>query len=94
MILATGVAPKADHAAEIENCLPPQDIKQLQHFCFMVNFYRLFLPNCAQVLKPLTDLLRGGSKDFAMDRRCSGGFSASKAPPSGIGATPTPCPKC
>jgi hypothetical protein len=26
----------------------------------MVNFYRCFLPNCAQVLKPLTDLLKGG----------------------------------
>jgi hypothetical protein len=25
----------------------------------MVNFYRSLLPNCAQVLKPLTDLLRG-----------------------------------
>jgi hypothetical protein len=27
----------------------------------MVNFYRRFLPNCAQVLHPLTDLLKGGS---------------------------------
>jgi hypothetical protein len=27
----------------------------------MVIFYR-FLPNCAQVLKPLTDLLKGGAK--------------------------------
>jgi hypothetical protein len=30
----------------------PQDIKQLQHFLVMVNFYRCFLPNCAQVLRP------------------------------------------
>ncbi len=59
-ILATGAAPTADHAAEIENCPPPQDIKQLQRFLGMVNFYRRFLPNCAQVLKPLTDLLKGG----------------------------------
>jgi hypothetical protein len=59
-ISATGAAPTADHAAEIENCPPPQDIKQLQRFLGMVNFYRRFLPNCAQVLKPLTDLLRGG----------------------------------
>jgi hypothetical protein len=28
----------------------------------MVNFYHRFLPNCAQVLKPLTDLLKGGAK--------------------------------
>jgi hypothetical protein len=59
-ISATGVAPTADHAAKIENCPPPQDIKQLQRFLGMVNFYRRFLPNCAKVLKPLTDLLKGG----------------------------------
>jgi hypothetical protein len=59
---ATGVAPTADHAAEIKNCQPPQDIKRLQRFLSMVNFYRRFLPKCAQILKPLTDLLKGGAK--------------------------------
>jgi hypothetical protein len=62
MISATGATPTADHAAEIENCPPPQDINQLQCFLGMVNFYCRFLPICAQVLKPLTDLLRGGAK--------------------------------
>jgi hypothetical protein len=51
-ISATGATPTADHATEIENCPPPQDIKQLQRFLGMENFYRRFLPNCAQVLKP------------------------------------------
>jgi hypothetical protein len=38
-ILVTGLAPAADHAAEIKNCPPPpQDIKQLQRFLGMVNF--------------------------------------------------------
>jgi hypothetical protein len=46
----------ADHATEIKSCPPPQDIKQLQRFLGIVNFYCCFLPNCAQVLKPLTDL--------------------------------------
>ncbi len=43
-ISAAGVAPTTDHATEIENCQPPQDIKQLQRFLGMVNFYRRFLP--------------------------------------------------
>jgi hypothetical protein len=34
-ISATGAAPMAGHAAEIENCPPPQDIKQLQRFFFL-----------------------------------------------------------
>jgi hypothetical protein len=59
---AKGAAPKADHAAKINYCPPPQDIKQLQCFLGMVNFCHYFLLNCAQVMKPLTDLLKGGAK--------------------------------
>jgi putative transposase len=51
MISATGAAPTANHAAEIKNWPPPQNIKQLQRFLGMVNFYRHFLPKCAQILK-------------------------------------------
>jgi hypothetical protein len=61
-ISVMGAAPTADHTAKIKNCPPPQDIKQLQHFLSMVNFYRRFLPTCAQILKPLTDLLKGRAK--------------------------------
>jgi putative transposase len=52
----------AEPTAAIDAGPPPQDIKQLQRFLGMVNFYRRFLPGCAQVLQPLTDLLRGGTK--------------------------------
>jgi hypothetical protein len=41
-ISATGAAPTADQAAKIKNCPLPQDIKQLQCFFGMVNFYRHF----------------------------------------------------
>ncbi len=41
-------------------------------------------PQDAQVLKPLTDLLKGGGgQDFAMDCRSSGGFPTNKVAPSG-----------
>jgi hypothetical protein len=49
-ISVTGLARKAGHAAEIKSC-PPQDIKQLECFLDIVNFYRHFLPNCALVLR-------------------------------------------
>jgi hypothetical protein len=40
-ISATGSAPTTGQAAKIESCPPPpQEIKQLQHFLRMVNFYR------------------------------------------------------
>jgi hypothetical protein len=53
-ISETGAAPMSVHVAEIKNCPPPQDIKQLQRFLGMVNFYRCFLPKYAQVLKTLS----------------------------------------
>jgi hypothetical protein len=61
-ISAIGSTPKDNHAAEIKPCPPPQNITQQQRFLGMVNFYHQFLPNCVQVLHPLTDLLKGGPK--------------------------------
>ncbi len=50
-ISAAGAAPTVGHAAEIKFCPPPHDIKQLQRFLGIVDFYCRFLPNCAQVLR-------------------------------------------
>jgi hypothetical protein len=77
-ISAAGAAHKANHAAEIENCPPPQDVKQLQRFLGMVNFYRRFLPKCAQVLRPLTDLLKGGAKTLEWTASAQEAFQAAK----------------
>ncbi len=83
----------ADHATEIKNCPPPQDIKQLQRFLGMVNFYRRFLPNCTQILKPLTDLLKGGAKTLEWTVSTQEAFENAKTPCGG-GAPPTSCPEC
>ncbi len=77
-ISATGAAPTADHDAEIENCPPPQYIKQLQRFHGMVNFYRRFLPNCAQVPKPLTYLLKEGAKTLQWTAAAQEAFQQAK----------------
>ena len=37
----------------------PQDLKQLQRFLGMINFYRRFLPQAARTLLPLTAALSG-----------------------------------
>jgi putative transposase len=68
----------AAHAAEIESCLSPQDIKQLQRFLGIVNFYRCFLPNCAQVLRPLTNLLKGGAKTLRWTAVAQEAFQSAK----------------
>jgi hypothetical protein len=94
-ISVAGAAPTAAHTAEIKLCPPPQDIKQLQHFLGMVNFYCRFLPNCAQVLRPLTDLQREGEgQNIGVDRIGTGGIPECKTPPGSGGTPPTSRPKC
>jgi hypothetical protein len=56
-----GVRPLQRHAIS-DFSSAPQDVKQLQQFLGMVNFYRRFLPDIARTLQPLTDALRGDPK--------------------------------
>ncbi len=71
MISVTGAAPTANHAAEIKNCPPTQDIKQLQRFLSM-------LSKCVQILKPLTDLLKGGAKTLEWTASAQEAFQNAK----------------
>jgi hypothetical protein len=44
----------------------------------MMNFYRRFLPNCAQVLRSLTDLLKGGAKMLEWTASAQEAFQGAK----------------
>jgi hypothetical protein len=57
-----GVRPLQQHVQAISDFPPSQDVKQLQQFLGMVNFYRRFLPGIVRTLQPLTDTLRGDPK--------------------------------
>jgi hypothetical protein len=57
---------------------PPQEIKQSQCFLGMVNFYRCFLPNCAYVLHPFTDLLKGGPRTLQWTAKAQESFQKVK----------------
>ena len=56
-ISASGITPLPEKVEAISSFPIPQTMKQLRQFLGMVNFYRRFLPNCAEVLAPLTNLL-------------------------------------
>jgi hypothetical protein len=67
-ISLTGAAPTADHAAEIKNCPPPQDVKQLQRFLGME---KLLPPFFAQVCTGLESFNRspeGWGQNVGVDR--------------------------
>jgi len=79
MISAAGIQPLPQHLAAIQDFPPPADIKQLQRFLGMVNFYRRFLPGIAGTLQPLTDLLKGSPKTLGWSPSAAAAFEAAKA---------------
>ncbi|BHF83328.1 hypothetical protein SprV_0802647600 [Sparganum proliferum] len=54
-----GLRPLPSKVEAVRNFLPPTSKRQLQRFFGMVNFYRRFLPNCADLMLPLTNMLSG-----------------------------------
>ncbi len=72
-----GVRPLQRHVQAISDFPPPQDLKQLQQFLGMVNFYSRFLPGIARTLQPLTDALQGAPK--TLEWLPTAAFGAAKA---------------
>jgi len=51
-------------AQDIVNWPRPKNQKEVQQILGLWNFYRRFIPNYAQIVAPITDLLRGDGKSF------------------------------
>nr|VZI00068.1 unnamed protein product [Spirometra erinaceieuropaei] len=54
-----GLRPLPSKVEAVRNFPPPTSKRQLQRFLGMVNFYRRFIPNCADLMLPLTNMLSG-----------------------------------
>jgi hypothetical protein len=63
-ISTSGIIPLSDKLKAITDYPEPNSFKQLERFDGLVNFYRRFIPHCAELMQPLTDLLRGKRKKF------------------------------
>ena len=46
----------------LQDLQPPTSLYQLRHFLGLLNYYRRFIPYCADLLSPLSDLLRNKKK--------------------------------
>jgi len=83
---AAGISPLQKHVTALQQFPPPSDLKQLQRFLGMINFYRRFLPGIAGILQPLTDLLRGNPKTLLWSGAAATAFVAAKE--ALLGCTP------
>ena len=58
----------------------PTNMKSFRQFLGMVNFYRRFIPNCASILQPLTNLLTNIKRcDIVVSGDALSAFSKTKA---------------
>lgn len=53
------IQPLEANVKTIRNIPQPSSFRTVREFLGLLNFHRRFIPGCAHLLKPLTDLLRG-----------------------------------
>ena len=75
-----GISPSPTKTEAIIQFPVPTNLKSLRQFLHMVNFYRRFIPNCANILQPLTNLLTNTKKcDIVVSGDALSAFSKIKA---------------
>ena len=52
-----GIRPLESKVEAIRNFKEPANMKELRRYLGMINFYRRFIPHCAEILRPLHELL-------------------------------------
>ena len=60
----SGIKPLTEKVTAIREFPFPKTATALRRFHGLVNYYRRFIPRCAHIMQPLTDLLRGNPKDI------------------------------
>ena len=78
VISASGIQPLPEKVTAIREFPEPSSYRQLRRFAGLVNFYRRFIPSCAEVMRPLTDLLRGGKRKFEFPDAAKSAFASMK----------------
>lgn len=76
-ITEKGIFPDPDKFEAIKNFPYPQKPKDIKSFLGMVGYYRKFVPNFAELAKPLTSLLKKEVK-FAWSQECEVAFQTLK----------------
>ena len=81
-VSAQGLAPLKKHTSALQEFPVPSDQSGLQRFLGLINYYRKFIRNAAQLLAPLTNALKGSKgskKSLVWSQEMSTAFSAAKA---------------
>ena len=77
-ITSSGIVPLRRNVDALLHQPRPQDVRGLQRFLGMINFYRRFLPGVARTLRPLTDALAGNPRVLSWSPELQTAFDAAK----------------
>uniref|UniRef100_A0A182ICK6 Uncharacterized protein n=1 Tax=Anopheles arabiensis TaxID=7173 RepID=A0A182ICK6_ANOAR len=78
VITEDGITPNADKVKAIDNAPAPVNVMKLQAYLRMLNYYGRFLPNLANLLRPLHELLRKNIK-FEWSKEYQESFDKTKS---------------
>ena len=62
IISADGIKTDPKKVSDVQNMRPCRNVKDVQTFMGMVNYYARFVPRCQEISKPLVDLTRKNVK--------------------------------
>jgi hypothetical protein len=74
-ISQAGMAVDPDKVQEVMNWKPPTTVHQIRSFLGLAGYYRRFIPDFSQILKPITELLKKEAK-FVWGQKCEDAFHA------------------
>ena len=57
-----GISTLPEKVKALQDLQPPTSLRQLRHFLGLLNNYRRFIPHCADLLSPLSNLLHNGKR--------------------------------
>ena len=77
-VTAAGVTPLDRHVEAVQSFPQPGDVKALQRFLGVVNFFRRFIRSASAMLALLTDALKLSPKEFTWTPSMATAFSAAK----------------
>ena len=78
VIDSRGITPHPDKVTAVTTAPEPRTAKGLRRFLGQVTFYHRFIPKAAAIMAPLTELLKGGTKDIAWTEAARDAFTRTK----------------
>jgi len=78
IVKTSGVTMSDRKVKSVQNWAHPRSVKEFQIFIGFANFYRRFIKDFSKACKPITETLKGNSKDFHWGREQEEAFEELK----------------